>query len=290
MKKLSLLIFAILILGCATETPVVEQPVIEEPEPVIEEPPPVKPVHHPLIAFGDVKHREVNVDPEPLNRGGFHFRFKEPFYDVWVSLKEKDGERLHWSPSGPDGWGERELLNIEDFRGHDPLEYDTEYELMITVKHFNCERTEIVIQFRTKPQKPVVGRPAPAIQERPPAVPLGERFRWDIIETHIVDSDVRRGDIDVDPEPLNANGIQFEFSRGFHEYEIDLRLKDGASLSWFPRGLVDNEDLGKRIKIMPGDGAALLDFDTEYEINISVLDLICRPEKFTIRFRTKPKP
>ena len=36
MKKLVLLMFAILILGCDTETPVVE-----EPEPVIEEPPPV---------------------------------------------------------------------------------------------------------------------------------------------------------------------------------------------------------------------------------------------------------
>ena len=225
-----------------------------------------------------------------MNRERFHFRFKEPFYDVWVSLKEKDGERLHWYPDGIDGWQERELLNITDLRDSDPLEYDTEYELMITVQHFDCETTEIVIQFRTKPQRPVVGRPAPAIQERPPAVTLGERFRFDIVETHIVDSDVHRGDIDVDPEPLNANGIQFEFSRGFHEYEIDLRLQDGASLGWLPRGLVDNEDLGKRIKITPGEGAALLDFDTEYEIEISVLDLICRPEKFMIRFRTKPKP
>ena len=225
-----------------------------------------------------------------MNRGGFHFRFKEPFYDVWVSLKEKDSERLNWYPSGVDGWKARQFLIIDQFPGYDSLEYDTEYELMITLQHSNCENTEIVIQFRTKPQRPVHGRPAPAIQQRPPTVPLGERFRWDIIETHIVDSDVRRGDIDVDPELFNANGIQFEFSRGFHEYEIDLRLKDGASLGWSPRGLVDNEDLGKRIKINPGDGAALLDFDTEYEIDISVLDLICRREKFQIWFRTKPKP
>ena len=43
MKKMSLLIIAILILGCGTETPVVEEPepVVEEPEPVVEEPPPV---------------------------------------------------------------------------------------------------------------------------------------------------------------------------------------------------------------------------------------------------------
>ena len=65
MKKLSLLMFAIL-LGCGTETPIVE-----EPEPVIEEPPPVvmenEPIGHPLVAKGTVKHGEMNVDPEPLN-------------------------------------------------------------------------------------------------------------------------------------------------------------------------------------------------------------------------------
>ena len=294
MKKLSLLMFAILILGCATETPVVKEPVIEEPEPIIEEPPPVviidEPTHHPLIKFGDVKHGEVNVDPEPLNRHGFHFSFKYPFYQVWVSLKEKDGNDLHWHPFDADGWKERQFLIIRDFRNFDPLEYDTEYELMITVQYFSCELTEIVIQFRTKPQRPVAGRPEPVIQERQPVVPSGPHFPFDIEQTHIVASDVDNRPDNVDPEPLNANGIQFEFSRGFHEYEIDLRLKDGASLGWLPRGLVDNKDFGKRIKIMPGEGAALLDFDTEYEIEIFVLDLICRPEKFTIRFRTMPAP
>ena len=37
MKKLTLLMLAILILGCDTETPVVEEPIVEEPEPVIED-------------------------------------------------------------------------------------------------------------------------------------------------------------------------------------------------------------------------------------------------------------
>ena len=102
MKNLSLLIFAILILGCGTE-----KPVVEEPEPVIEKPPPVKEhklSHHPLIAEGTVKHGEVNVDPEQLNRHGFHFSFKEPFYELWISLKDKDGECLSWYPFGADGW------------------------------------------------------------------------------------------------------------------------------------------------------------------------------------------
>ena len=289
MKKLSLWMFAILIFGCGTE-----KPVVEEPEPVIEEPPPAvieeELSHHPLIAHGDVKHGEVNVDPKPLNQQGFYFLFKKPFYSLWVSLKEKDGQHLPWYPFDADGWEERQVLFIADVGDRGPLEYDTEYELMITVQHFKCDTTEIVIQFRTKPQRPGVGRPAPVIQQRPPAVASGPHFPFDIDETHIVANNLDHRLENIDPEPLNANGIHFELSRGFHEYEIDLRLKGGASLGWLPRGLVDNEDLGKRIQIMPGEGAALLDFDTEYEIEISVLDLICRTENFDIAFRTKPKP
>ena len=291
MKNLSLLIFAILILGCGTE-----KPVVEEPEPVIEKPPPVKEhklSHHPLIAEGTVKHGEVNVDPEQLNRHGFHFSFKEPFYELWISLKDKDGERLSWYPFGADGWEERQILIIERAFDYDPLEYDTEYELMIAVQHFDCELTEIVIQFRTKPQRPVVGQPEPVIQQRPPAVPLGGHFRFgifDITEPDIVAGDVPNKKNNVDPEPLNANGIHFEFNNPIKKYEIDLRLKGGASLGWLPRGLVDNEDLGKRIKIMPAEGAALLEFDTEYEIDIFVRDFFCRAENFQIVFHTKPKP
>ena len=294
MQKLSLLMFAILILGCGTETPVVEEP--EEPPPVIEETPPVvmepELSHHPLIGKGDVKHGQVNVDPEPFNRGALHFSFKEPFNDVWVSLKEKDGNYLGWYTFGDDGGAERQLLIIEDYLDRDPLEYDTEYELMITVQHFNCETTEIVIQFRTKPQRPVVGRPAPVIQERIPSVALGEHFQlFDIVDTRIIDGDVPtlHEGRDIDPEPLNVNGIQFEFNLPIREYEIDLRVKDGGTLAWLPRGLVDN-DMGERIQITPAEGFPLLEFDTEYVINIFVLDSRCLPWRFDIQFRTKRKP
>ena len=284
MKKLSLLMFAILILGCGTEKPVVEEP------PVIEEPPPVpieqESIGHPLIAKGSVTHGQVNVDPEPLNRSGFRFLLTKSFLNYGVTLRKKDGPYLFWDFPFDIG----EVLLIKHLGNSDFLEYDTEYEMVIRALNHDCEFIDIVIQFRTKPQRPVVGRPAPVIQERLPVAPLGERLRWDIDETHIVAGNVAHRANNVNPEPLNANGIHFEFSRGFHEYEIDLRLKDGASLGWLPRGLVDNEDLGKRIQIMPGEGAALLDFDTEYEIEISVLDLICRHEKFTIRFWTMPEP
>ena len=225
-----------------------------------------------------------------MNSRGFHFSFKEPFYDVWISFEDEDSERLHWYPVGGYGWKERQLLNLHRAFDHDPLEYDTEYELMITVQHFDCDSTDIVIQFRTKPQRHVVGAPEPAIQQRIPDVPLGERLRFDIVEPRIVAGDVADGANNVNPELLNANGIQFEFNERIKKYEINLRFKDGASLGWLPRGLVDNEDVGKRIKITPGDGAALLDFNTEYEIELFVRDFFCFPETFQIWFRTKPKP
>ena len=80
MKKLPLLMFAILILSCGTETTVVEK----RPSVVIID----EPSHHPLIAHGTVKHGQVNVDPE---RSLLHFEFTEPFLRYQILLREKDG-------------------------------------------------------------------------------------------------------------------------------------------------------------------------------------------------------
>ena len=104
MKKLALLMLAILILGCDTETPVVEEPAVEEP--VVEEPPPVvMEDEHAMtedtapskIVAGSVHDGDVNVDPEPLNRDGMVFEFTENlrFYAADILLEEKS---LGWSP------------------------------------------------------------------------------------------------------------------------------------------------------------------------------------------------
>ncbi len=288
MKKLSLLMFAILILGCDTETTVVE-----EPPPIIEEPPPTvmkdEPVGHPLVAEGTVKNGEVNVDPEPLNRDGFRFVFTEPFYRYWVRLTDKDGEYLFWDSWDAGIWRETKFLWIQHIHDHDPLQYDTEYEILISAQNFDCDYTTIVIQFRTKPQRPVVGQPAPVIQERIPAEALGERFRFEPDEPFLVAGDVDWGEQNVDPEPLNANGIHFEFHKPIRKYEIDLRLHEGATLGWLPRGLVDN-NMEERIHIIPAEGFPLLEFDTEYVIEIFVQDFHCWTSEFEIQFRTKPKP
>ena len=100
MKRLALLMLATLIFGCGTETPVTEEPVIEEPEPVVEEPEPVieKPplvmveakhlmpgnIAPPQIEAGSVFDGDVDVDPEPLNRHGILFNFTENF-DFYVA-------------------------------------------------------------------------------------------------------------------------------------------------------------------------------------------------------------
>ncbi len=288
MKKLSLLMFAILILGCGTETTVVEEPVVEEPEPIVIQ---EKPIGHPLVAEGTVKHGEVNVDPEPLNRHGFRFIFNKPFYRYWAQVWEKDGEYLpSFDARHAGGWNETEVLFIWRTADYDPLEYDTEYEIVIAAQNYDCDYTEIVIQFRTKPQRPGVERPEPMMQKPIPVVALGERFRFEPDVPQLVAVDVPFEGKDVDPEPLNANGIQFEFHKPIRKYKIDLRLHNGASLGWLPHGLVERENMERRIQIMPAEGAPLLEFDTTYQIDIFVQDFHCWTEDFQILFHTKPKP
>ena len=89
---------------------------------------------------------------------------------------------------------------------------------------------------------------------------------------------------DIDPEPLNANGIRFGFDRDIRKYEINLTFREGESLDWFSAGL------GDQIQIMPAEGAPLLEFDTVYVIHIFVQDCCCMTSDFQITFRTKPKP
>ena len=291
MKKLSLLMVAILILGCGNDTEVVEEPVIEETPPVIEEPPSVvmepELSHHPLIARGTVKNGEVNVDPELLNREGLEFEFTENISGFSVELIEWDDANRRWESIFT---GRTPFYILPISKDH-RFKYDTEYQVLMYFYDSDCKGYYIAIQFRTKPRRPVVGQAAPVIQERIPVAPLGERFQlFDIAPAQLVAADVRDGDDNVAPEPLNANGIQFEFDESIKRYEIDLRLHEGASLGWLPRGLVKSENPVPHIKITPAEGFPLLEFDTAYQIDIFVEDLVCLPSEFKIVFRTKPKP
>lgn len=161
MKKLALLMLAILILGCDTETPVVEEPAGEEP--VVEEPPPVviEDEHAmtedtaPLeIVDGSVRDGDVNVDPEPLNRDGMVFEFTENlrFYAADILLGEKS---LGWFPLNvvEDKFKPGKFASIEPMAHSQLLEHNTEYTIeMYVQEHRVCNGTRIEIKFRTKPQ------------------------------------------------------------------------------------------------------------------------------------------
>ena len=160
MKQLSLLMFTILVLGCGTETPVVEEPepVIEEPPPIVMEDEPAMPQDTvpPKIVAGSVRDGAVNVDPEPLNRDGMVFKFTENlrFYAADILREEKS---LGWSPLDvvtdrfkPEGVGQ--FASVEPIAGSQLLEYNTEYVIEMYVQDRVCNGTRIEIKFRTKPR------------------------------------------------------------------------------------------------------------------------------------------
>ena len=292
MKKLALLMLAVLIFGCDTE-----KPAVEKPEPVVEEPPPVVVADEPplpqpeMIAEGTVKHGEVNVNRKLLNLSGFRFVFKEPVYRHWVSLYDKKhGKRLDWDSPHAHWWIETKAVFIERVDPDSLLERNTDYEITIYTQNFDCDVSKTAIQFRTGTWRSTVEEPDPVMQERLPTVPSGEHFRIDIVEPQIVAADVHDGANDVNPEPLNANGIRVVFDRDLRKYKIDLRLREGESLGWFPRGLVERENVGDEIRIMPAEGIPLLEFETVYVIDIFVQDCCCWTNDFRITFMTKPKP
>ena len=158
MKKLALLIFAILILGCGTETPMVEEPepVVNEPEPVIEEPPPVvmepKPIVPLQITAGTVLDGDVDVDPEPLNQSGIVFKFTENF-DFYVADILLDEKSLRWFPRDVvDVRNITNCIHLTPMANSQLLECNTEYTIEIYIQDLACNGTRLKVKFRTKPE------------------------------------------------------------------------------------------------------------------------------------------
>ena len=152
MKNLSLLMFAILILGCGTETPVVE-----EPEPVIEELPPVvmeeEPIAPPQIVGGNVLDGEVDADPELLNRDGIIIEFTEPLSVYYVVFGRIAGELPNWSPRDiVDDWDIGNQIHLMPMEDSQLLEYNTEYWLQIYAQGSACNAVNTQMKFRTKPR------------------------------------------------------------------------------------------------------------------------------------------
>ena len=152
MKKIALLIFAILILGCGTETPIVEEPpaVVEAPSSVVASGSfPRFSDDEPQIVLGTVFGGEDNVDPVPINAAGFRFDFDEDLrlHKIAILL---DGEPLIWNPIGITH-DVTDVVRLEATGGQD-LQFDTEYVIKIYVQDLACNSSRFEIRFRTKPQ------------------------------------------------------------------------------------------------------------------------------------------
>ena len=158
MKRL-LFVLAILMLGCGTDTEIVEEPapITEETLPVAEEPPPTvednhedrSPAH---IVRSDVLLEERGADPVPLNRDGIFFEFDEDLGLFKADLL-LDGESLKWSPrvalTGDDiGSCIRMRRTIESTL----LEYDKEYHIDMVFEDNTQLVTEVVVKFWTIPK------------------------------------------------------------------------------------------------------------------------------------------
>ena len=152
MRKLALLIFATLILGCGTETPVVE-----EPEPVINELPPTVAsgeyfridIADLVMEWGTVWDGEDDVDPAPLNQVGIQFGFNKDLRLYKIDILH-DGKSLFWVPKNivediTSTVTATPLLGLE-------LEFDTEYVVKIYAQDLSCRASHFEVRFRTMPE------------------------------------------------------------------------------------------------------------------------------------------
>lgn len=147
--------FTILILGCGTETPMVD----EEPSPVINGLPPVMApeayfidITPPVIASGTVADGDADVDLVPLNAGGFRFDFDRPLKLYRVDLR-LGGKSLGWRPRGVvDHENIGQTVLITPVAESQLLKFDTEYLIAMYVLDHACYRSNLHIRFRTKPR------------------------------------------------------------------------------------------------------------------------------------------
>ena len=132
------------------------------------------------------------------------------------------------------------------------------------------------------------GTETTVVEEPPPVVASGERFWLSPVDPEIVAGTIADGENNVNPKPINAGGIRFDFNEPLKLYKIAILL-DGKELDWFPNGIFDFDPPRRTVTATPVAGSEL-QFDTEYVIKIYVQDLACQGFHFKIRFRTMPEP
>ena len=156
MKKLSILICAILMLGCETETPVVEQSlsIIEAPSPVAASGEHFRvDVSHPTILAGDIVDGDADVDPELLHATGIGFDFDENLKLYKIDLRLDGGKSLGWLPRGVvDDKDIGQRIWLIPAPDSPMLEFDTAYVIELYVQDLECWSMKEQWPFRTKPK------------------------------------------------------------------------------------------------------------------------------------------
>ena len=154
MKKMFVLIVAILILGCDTETPVVEQPL-----PIIEAPSPVAAsgehfrvdIAEPGIVWSTIDLGEVGVDPNLLV--GIEFAFDVNLKLYKIDLRLDGGQSLGWLPRGVvDDKDIGQRIWLIPAPDSPMLEFDTAYVIELYVQDLECWSMKEQWPFRTKPK------------------------------------------------------------------------------------------------------------------------------------------
>jgi hypothetical protein len=153
MKKMFVLIVAILILGCDTETPVVEQPLstIEAPSPVAASGEHFRvDIVEPTIVWSTIDLGEVGVDPNLIF--GIEFQFGEDLKLYKIDLRLDGGQSLGWLPRGVvDDKDIGRRIWLIPAPDSPMLEFDTAYVIGLYVQDLGCWSTKVQWPFRTKP-------------------------------------------------------------------------------------------------------------------------------------------
>ena len=154
MKKMSILIVAILMLGCETETPIVEEPlsIIEAPSPVAASGEHFRvDIAEPGIVWSTIDLGEVGVDPNLLV--GIEFAFDVNLKLYKIDLRLDGGQSLGWLPRGVvDDKDIGQRIWLIPAPDSPMLEFDTAYVIELYVQDLECWSTKEQWPFRTKPK------------------------------------------------------------------------------------------------------------------------------------------
>ena len=273
MKKLALFLFAVLILGCGNENPLLEEnkALIEQNKTLTEQNKalaafvssvPSMNTAAPQITQGNVIDGYV-TDADALNQDGIWFGFTEPIAISQIDLRLKDGTTLNWITK----WNvfTQKQVTLTPPHACATLMNGSTYVIDIMVRDYHCRANNISMTFSTMPK------------------PEKAAIALSIAEPEITAGSVLDGDADADPNVLNQDGILYAFSEPIAVSQIDLRLKDGPTLNWIVQWSADQQT----VTLMSPSPCATLMNDSTYVIDMSVRDYGCWGAEFSITFATK---